>query len=182
MLGENDSTIGYCRFHQVRIPRRHLLEKRQHLNREGMLVKGPYPGSMKPQKIAPVVLDAKMAQAMKYVTMMKTRIALASTAAGALGKACTIAARYSCLREQGFSSDGKSEIAVINYSVQLFRVLKWISTAYAFKAATQWMVQKKNQVQSGGAIDVSDLPEIHATGAGLKALTCCLAADGIEGK
>ena len=61
--------------------------------------------------------------------------------------------------------------------------------AYAIKAATQWMVRRRHEVEAqakagSGAVGVDalldDLPELHATGAGLKALCCVLAADGIE--
>jgi len=183
-LGENDCTIGYCRFDNVHIPRRHMLEKRQHVTSDGNFVKGPPPGSMlpKPGDTEAKPLDKKTAQAMKYVTMMKTRIALASTATGALAKACTIATRYSCVRKQGFVSGSETEEnQIVDYSVQLYRLCKWVATCYSFRAATQWMVQRRHEVTLGGGdVNLDDLPETHATGAGLKALTCCMTADGIE--
>lgn len=205
MLGENDATIGYARFSNLRIPRRHLLERRQHVTAQGEYCKGPPKGSMKAATSSPAakskssgsvgnsggsggkpVLDEKMAQAMKYITMMKTRIALAATAAGALAKACTISARYSCVRRQGFKNTSQGqrfdaeENQIIDYSVQRYRVLKWTAAAYALKAATQWMIRRRHEVERnkvGGEIDVSDLPEVHATGAGLKALACCMGKD-----
>ena len=194
MLGENDATIGYARFTNVRIPRRHLLERRQHVTRDGMYVKGPPAGSMKAsaggdQPKGKRAVDEKMAQALKYITMMKTRNALAATAAGALAKACTIATRYSCVRKQGFKNTSQGqrfdaeENQIMDYSVQRYRVLKWTAAAYALKAATQWMIRRRHQVERnkvGGEIDVSDLPEVHATGAGLKALACCMGESGVH--
>jgi acyl-CoA oxidase len=198
MAGENDATIGYLRFDHARIPRRQLLERRQHVTREGLYILGPEPGSMQPKpsaahgNAAEDKIDPKVAQAVKYVTMMKTRIALASTAAGALSKACVIGARYSCVRKQGFADRSagightSAEVQIIDYSVQRYRVLKWTATAYAIKSATQWMIRRRHEVESaakagtGDTLSLDDLPELHATGAGLKALCCVVAADGIE--
>merc|ERR1719221_541452 len=118
--------------------------------------------------------------------MMKTRIALASTAAGALAKASVIAARYSCVRHQGFKAGGGTqshmapESQVMDYGVQRQRVIRWTATAYAMKSATRWLVARRQQVESGGEIGLDDLPELHASSAGLKAVCCVIAADGIE--
>ena len=205
LAGENDCTVGYLRFDHLRIPRRHLLERRQHVTAEGEFKVGPPPDAST-QAVGKgsgggddtkVEVDPKIAQAVKYVTMMKTRIALASTAAGALAKGCIIGARYSCVRHQGFKDRGgpgnsahlAPENQIIDYSVQRYRVLKWTATAYAIRAATRWMVDRRHEVEATakegtGATGVdallNDLPELHATGAGLKALCCVLAADGIE--
>lgn len=190
MLGDNDTPVGYLVLSNVRVPRRYILERRQHVTPAGEFVVAPEPGSMKAVASAPEKkskpVDPKMAQALKYVSMMKTRIALASTAAGALAKASVIAARYSCVRRQGFQAGGGSdshlapESQVIDYGVQRQRVLRWLSVAYAMKSATRWLVAKRHQVEAGGEIDLDDLPELHASSAGLKAVTCVLAADGIE--
>ena len=40
-LGDNDATIGYLRMTNVRIPRRHLMEKRSHVTAGGSYVQGP---------------------------------------------------------------------------------------------------------------------------------------------
>lgn len=186
MLGDNDTPVGYLILKGVRVPRRYLMEKRQHVSPEGDFVNGAPAGSMNEvvsQKGPPV--DAKMAQALKYVSMMKTRIALASTAAGALAKGAVIASRYSCVRHQGFKGSGKdthlaAENQIIDYGVQRQRVLRWTATAYAMKCATRWLVARRHEVEQGGQIDLADLPELHATSAGLKAVCCVVAADGIE--
>ena len=109
-----------------------------------------------------------------------------------------ISARYSCVRHQGFrdrvgpgGSDAHlaPENQIIDYSVQRYRVLKWTATAYAIRSATRWLVDRRHQVEATAkdgrgstGVDalLDDLPELHATGAGLKALCCVLAADGIE--
>ena len=40
-LGDNDATIGYLRMTNVRIPRRHLMEKLSHVTAGGSYVQGP---------------------------------------------------------------------------------------------------------------------------------------------
>jgi acyl-CoA oxidase len=122
---------------------------------------------------------------LQYITMMKTRIALTSTAAGSLAKACTIAVRYAAVREQGFkdSRAGQSHLAqewqIIDYQTQLFRLVKWTSTAYAFKFVARWLLDLRRGVEAG-TVDAAELPSVHAASSGLKGLTCKLASDGIE--
>ena len=184
-LGDNDATIGYLRMRNVRIPRRHLMERRQHVSPDGRYIKSPPPGSM----------DAKPAKKKKkqgggggkshYITMLKTRVALTNTAGASLAKACVIAARYSALRHQGFKNTAHStrfnsaENQILDYQVQLYRVLKWTSCAYAIKFVARWLLQRRKAAESSSEGD-KDLPEIHASAAGLKAYGCVLAADGIE--
>ena len=228
LLGDNDTPVGYLRMTNLRLPRRHMLERRQHVTPEGRWAVGPPPGSMKQkqqqqqeqqqqQQLSPAAPPAasasaagagaagqpamkqggaQFAQVMKYITMLKVRLALSSTAGGALAKACVIAARYSCVRHQGFADTraGQAHTAperqIADYSVQRFRVCKQIATAYALKSATQWAVLRRKEVEAstkvgaGGGQDeaalMRELPELHATSAGLKALGCVLAADGIE--
>ena len=122
-----------------------------------------------------------------YITMLKTRIGLTNTAASALAKAATIATRYSAVRLQGFSpgSSGMNghENQILDYQVQLFRILHWTSTAFAIKFVARWLLRRRKEAEAtmkSGVGNNDDLPEVHASAAGLKALCCCLAADGIE--
>ena len=104
-LGDNDTSIGYLRMNQVRIPRRHLMERRQHVTRDGVYVKMPHPGSMDnvANKTAKTgasagagadagagALSSKSKSTVKskahYITMLKTRVALTNTAAASLAK------------------------------------------------------------------------------------------------
>ena len=41
-LGDNDATIGYLRMTNVRIPRRHLMEKRSHVTAGACMYKVPF--------------------------------------------------------------------------------------------------------------------------------------------
>ena len=128
LAGENDCTVGYLRMDSLRIPRRHLLERRQHVTPEGEFVLGPPPDAMAAAAEKPPAaeakkeaVDPKIAQAVKYVTMMKTRIALASTAAGALVRspplplppcACRATCRFSAPHFRPHRPDGSTALSV----------------------------------------------------------------------
>ena len=190
-LGDNDATIGYLRMTHVRIPRRHLMEKRSHVTPDGAYVQGPPSASMNPPS------GEKKAGAPKkkaagggkgkghYITMLKTRVALTNTAGASLAKACVIASRYSAVRHQGFKNTSAGTVhtspenQILDYQVQLYRVLRWTSAAYAIKFVAKWLLERRKQAEKSDEGD-ADLPEIHASAAGLKAYGCVLAADGIE--
>ena len=75
-VGDNNVDIGYLRLNNVRIPRRHLMEKRQHVEPDGTYVKHGKP-------------DASAAsQRGHYLTMMSARIALVGGAAGSAAPCC----------------------------------------------------------------------------------------------
>ncbi len=73
----------------VRIPRLHILSKRQHVEPDGTYVRH---GSG----------DKGGASKAHYLTMMQARASMVSGAGGKLAIAATIATRYSCVRRQGF--------------------------------------------------------------------------------
>eukprot|EP00040_Diaphanoeca_grandis_P015320 m.78039 g.78039 ORF g.78039 m.78039 type:complete len:773 (+) comp25072_c0_seq1:205-2523(+) len=204
-LGDNDTPIGYLRLNNVRIPRRHLMEKRQHVTAQGLYVIGeptharvvslPTTSTTSPPVVRHPsdqmkVVPAPTKNVSHYITMLKTRIGLTNTAGSALAKACTIAARYSAVRRQGFAAGTRGEMndaecQILDYQNQLFRILQWTSTAYAIKFVGRWLYQRRKlaevSMKRGVNNDANDdLPEVHASAAGLKALCCCLAADGIE--
>ena len=87
-----------------------------------------------------------------YITMLKTRIGLTNTAGSALAKGCTIAARYSAVRLQGFQTGtagvmNSPEAQILDYQNQLFRVLQWTSTAYAIKFVARWLLNKRKEAE-----------------------------------
>ena len=81
----------------VRIPRRHLMEKRSHVTADGLYVQGPPIGSVKSpngkQKAKKRATGGGKGKG-HYITMLKTRVALTNTAGASLAKACVIASRY----------------------------------------------------------------------------------------
>ncbi len=75
-------------------------------------------------------------------------------------------------------------ISVLDYQVQLYRIAKQVGVAYALVFMGTWMSAKLEKITAaldgGTDADLSALPEMHATSAGLKALCTFSAADGLE--
>lgn len=129
---------------------------------------------------------------------------------GKLAAAATVAARYSCVRRQGFvaSDAGVSfrapERKIIDYQVsplprvdawlafaraarvaqmQSYRVFKGIATAYVLKLmgfALSERLAKFAAIVAKGDVVPEGINELHATTAGLKGLCTFIAAEGIE--
>lgn len=160
-LGDNDTSIGYLRMKNVRVPRRHLMEARSHVLPDGTYVHGPpSPTNMnmndnkKHKTKTNPTKNTKNAKknVSHYITMLKTRIGLTNTAGSALAKGCTIAARYSAVRLQGFQTGtagvmNSPEAQILDYQNQLFRVLQWTSTAYAIKFVARWLLNKRKEAE-----------------------------------
>ena len=77
--------VGYARFTHVRIPRFNMFSKLFKVTREGEFIAPP----------------PKLGR-FKNISMMEVRVMIVSGAGESLGKAATIATRYSCVRKQGF--------------------------------------------------------------------------------
>jgi acyl-CoA oxidase len=175
--GDNFVDIGYLRLKGVRIPRRHLMEKRQHVEPDGTYVKHG-------AKLSPKAQAA--AEKAHYLTMMSARIALVGGSGASLAKAATIAVRYSLVRRQGFASaaTGTSfrapELQIIDYRSNQYCLLKWLANACAQRFASNWTTGKLDTMMAGDAGAMELLPELHATSAGLKGYCCNATAVGIE--
>ena len=210
-LGDNAIDCGFLRLCGVRIPREHLMAKRQHVEPDGTYVrhsKGGGGGG-----------GGGGGNKMAYLTMMGARIGMVAGAGAVLANAATIAVRYSCVRRQGFAKNRSGggggsaaaappsfqaeELPVMEYGVQQRRLFGHVATAYATKFAAKWISRRVGELlfstmSSGGGDGSGDggdgdggggggdgaaeeeLPELHATSAGLKGLCCRVAADGIE--
>jgi alkylation response protein AidB-like acyl-CoA dehydrogenase len=70
------------------------------------------------------------------------------------------------------------ERPIIDYRVQRYRLFKQLSLAYAIRFIGNWMLSQFADIDS--LEDLSSLPEIAATAAGLKGLTTFLASQGME--
>lgn len=174
-MGDHAIDTGYMRLKNVRIPREHMLCKRQVVKKDGTYVKFSKKKADKNDK-------------KHYATMMNARAGMIHISSGKLAIAVTIAVRYSAVRHQGFVDTGRSasylspERPILDYKMQQYRILKQLAIAYALKFTGLWMTERFRQVMSvtSGAKALDDLPEIHATSAGLKGLCSKLAADGME--
>ena len=115
-----------------------------------------------------------------------------------LGKAITIATRYSAVRRQGDKVD-KHETQVIDFQTQQWILFPLLATSFALFFTGRFMKKiyydfieardskvrshRKFAKLSGFPLrqgDFSALPELHATSSGLKSLCTYLTADGIE--
>ncbi|KNC56449.1 peroxisomal acyl-coenzyme A oxidase 1 [Thecamonas trahens ATCC 50062] len=162
-FGWNTADNGYLAFDSVRIPRNQLLARYATVARDGTYTKPPH------EKIG-------------YGTMIRIRSMIVAGASDALARACTIAIRYSAVRRQGTTRgrDG-GEMVVLDYTMQQHRLLILLATAYAFHFTGEYMMELYRRLQADlEDNDLSVLPEVHATSAGLKSMTTTVTADGIE--
>lgn len=84
---------------------------------------------------------------------VQVRAYIVGQAGYCLAKAATIAVRYSALRRQGFApEDGASaagaELQVLDYTVQMHRLLPLVATSYAFHCAGRAMQLRLKQLVS----------------------------------
>jgi acyl-CoA oxidase len=186
-IGDNGTETGFCRLHDVRIPRHWMLMKNQEVTADGEYRKNPK------------VTNSKM----QYGTMLQIRSGLVMGAGYRLAQGVTIAVRYSCVRHQGFvnttdtaqaqatstavasaASNGSlrhaTENAVLDYQNQQYRVLKQLCLSYAFVFTGKSIGSKFKTMMANLESDQSGLPEMHASSAGLKALCTFEGAAGLE--
>ena len=106
-IDHSKSNIGYARFTHVRIPRFNMFSKLFKVTREGQFVAPP----------------PKLGK-FKNISMMEVRMMIVNGASSSLGKAATIATRYSCVRKQGFrdttavAGAGAPEFTIMDYRMQ----------------------------------------------------------------
>lgn len=99
--------------------------------------------------------------------------------------ATTITTRYSAVRRQGYSADGKKEFQVLDYKQQQHRILPLLAASYCFFFAGKKVLERlqkiENQLISGvGTVTKTQVADIHASTSSLKSFTTTIAADGIE--
>nr|XP_002131877.1 peroxisomal acyl-coenzyme A oxidase 2 [Ciona intestinalis] len=162
-VGFETTDNGFLHFNKVRIPRENLLCKNSEVKPDGTYV-------------------AKTKDKMVYGSMVRLRaIFLEGEVVSALGKACTIAVRYSLVRQQGELEPGKPEVAVMEYMTQQKKLLPYVAMTYATHFACLKLKKMYNifeqKVKEG---DLSGLPELHALSAGMKASVAEQCTDGIE--
>merc|ERR1711865_505027 len=98
---------------------------------------------------------------------------LVGGAAVSLGKAATIATRYSCVRKQGFlntkvdAGANAAEYTIMDYRMQQYRVFSALALAYSIRWAATWirayLTDVAKSINSGNLEAADELPELHAT-------------------
>jgi len=143
---------GYMLFNNVKIPRENLLCKNAEVLRDGSYVKHA---------------DGKM----MYISMTKVRVSLLrNPILSKLGKACTIATRYSAVRRQGHSST--IEPVILDYLIHQHKILPQIARVFAIDFCSKKLMKFQDtnidDMQNG---DLSKLAELHSLSSCIKALS-----------
>lgn len=167
------ANIGYARFNRVRVPRFNLFARYSQVTPEGKYIKAP-----------------RKLSKFKYISMMNIRVGIVGHSYRGLAQAATIAVRYSCVRVQGFkdtqSSDAIStgENCVMDYKMQQYRLFKAVALAYGFfwnaRYIADYLKRVQDEIVAGNDAAADELPELHATCAGLKVWTSVWAHANIE--
>lgn len=98
-----------------------------------------------------------------------------------LGRAVTIATRYTAVRRQTAPSPGERELQILDYDNVQQTLLPLVAQSYALKfMGSRMMAMYESFDAARDRNDFSSLPELHALSSGLKSLCTDLAAAGIE--
>ncbi|KAJ8399688.1 hypothetical protein AAFF_G00407930 [Aldrovandia affinis] len=161
-FGFDEVDNGYLKLENVRIPRDNMLMKYAKVHPDGVYVKPP-------------------SDKLTYGTMVFIRSMIVGESARALSKSCTIAIRYSTVRHQSELRPGEPEPQILDYQTQQHKLFPLLATSYAFFFVGQYMNQTYHRITGDiNQGDFSQLPELHALSAGLKAFTTWTANTGIE--
>ncbi|XP_052049885.1 peroxisomal acyl-coenzyme A oxidase 1 isoform X1 [Apodemus sylvaticus] len=161
-FGYEEMDNGYLKMDNYRIPRENMLMKYAQVKPDGTYVK-------------------PLSNKLTYGTMVFVRSFLVGNAAQSLSKACTIAIRYSAVRRQSEIKPSEPEPQILDFQTQQYKLFPLLATAYAFHFIGRHIKETYLRInESIGQGDLSELPELHALTAGLKAFTTWAANAGIE--
>ncbi|KAG8519380.1 Peroxisomal acyl-coenzyme A oxidase 1, partial [Galemys pyrenaicus] len=161
-FGYDEMDNGYLKMDNCRIPRENMLMKYAQVKPDGTYVK-------------------PLSNKLTYGTMVFVRSFLVGQAARCLSKACTIAIRYSAVRHQSEIKPGEPEPQILDFQTQQYKLFPLLATAYAFQFVGAYMKETYHRINEDiGQGDLSELPELHALTAGLKAFTSWTTNTAIE--
>ena len=104
-MGDVANDTGFLVLNKIRIPRRYMLMRNAQVSPDGKFTRKSV------NKLA------------HYQTMIFTRAAMSRNSGNALAKACTVAARWSAVRKQGFKSNKpdvsfkSEETCILDYKI-----------------------------------------------------------------
>ncbi|XP_062853903.1 peroxisomal acyl-coenzyme A oxidase 1 isoform X1 [Trichomycterus rosablanca] len=161
-FGFDEVDNGFLKLDNIRIPLENMLMKYAKVEPDGTYLKPP-------------------SDKLTYGTMVFIRAMIVGEAATALSKSCTIAIRYSAVRHQSELRPGEPEPQILDYQAQQYKLFPLLATAYAFTFVGQYMSNTYHSIMGDiNQGDFSQLPELHALAAGLKAFTTWTVNAGIE--
>ncbi|KAM3623509.1 uncharacterized protein V6R79_012045 [Siganus canaliculatus] len=161
-FGFSEIDNGFLKLENFRIPRENMLMKYAKVEPDGGYTKPP-------------------SSKLTYGTMVFIRSMIVGESSRALSKACTIAIRYSAVRHQSEIRPGEPEPQILDYQTQQYKLFPLLATAYAYAFVGKYMSETYQRISGDiNAGDFSELPELHALSAGLKAFTTWEANSGIE--
>ncbi|XP_004419928.1 PREDICTED: peroxisomal acyl-coenzyme A oxidase 2 isoform X1 [Ceratotherium simum simum] len=153
---------GFLRLDHVRVPRENMLSRFAQVLPDGTYIK------------------LGTAQS-NYLSMVVMRVEMLSDVICTLQKACVIAIRYSVIRRQSRLRPSEPEAKILDHQTQQQKLLPQLATAYAFHFLARSLLEFFHR--SHDAIldrDFSLLPELHALGAGTKAMVSDFCTHGAE--
>lgn len=157
--GWNFEDNGFVLFNNFRIPRENLLNRYQDVSPDG-------------KYIFHVENDAKRF-GLTLDSLSGGRVGISRNAVESIKRALVIAVRYSAVRVQ-FGPKDNSEIPVIEYQLQQYRLLPYLAGTISMHFFCEWLSQKYNylvNLQMKGEISENFLAmneEMHAISSGAK--------------
>eukprot|EP00531_Pseudo-nitzschia_arenysensis_P009578 CAMPEP_0116129348 /NCGR_PEP_ID=MMETSP0329-20121206/7878_1 /TAXON_ID=697910 /ORGANISM="Pseudo-nitzschia arenysensis, Strain B593" /LENGTH=703 /DNA_ID=CAMNT_0003623613 /DNA_START=96 /DNA_END=2207 /DNA_ORIENTATION=+ len=168
-IGYNTMDNGFAYFRNVKIPRRNMAMRFASVDENGKYRKKTM---------------SEAASKISYITMMQVRSMIVTGAAKALAMACCITTRYSAVRKQGFSEDGKSETQVLDYTQQQHRIFPLLAFSYCTfftgRRLAKELKAMEDKLIGGQPVSKEDVSDVHASSSALKSFTTMITADGIE--
>jgi len=164
-MGYNGVDNGFLRFDHVPVPRDAMLMRYSRVLPDGTYVPPPRENSKA-----------------SYATMVYVRATIVRDAGDFLGRAATIATRYTSVRRQS-SPDAVTgrELQILDYENVYETLVPIVVKSYALKfMGKNMMAMYDGFVKARDRGDFSALPELHALSSGLKAFCTDVASVGIE--
>lgn len=168
-IGLNGIDNGFVMFQKYRIPKDFILSRTGDVDDQGNFVSQ--------------IKDKNKRLGASLGALSSGRVNICNLSYIALGKAISIATRYSAVRRQFGPDDTNEEWPVIEYQAQQFRLIPYIATAYALRVFSAWLGGESADMQIKVFLkeDVQQLGmEIHALSSAAKPVCTWAARDGIQ--
>ena len=164
-MGYNGVDNGFLRFDHVSVPREAMLMRYSRVQPDGTYVPPPKENSKA-----------------SYATMVYVRATIVRDAGDFLGRAATIATRYTSIRRQSSPDEiTRRELQILDYENVYETLVPIVVKSYALKfMGKNMMAMYDGFVKAREQGDFSALPELHALSSGLKAFCTDAASLGIE--